>query len=250
MRPMTFALRLSLILAALLTAGAMLYFRPETDLRVATYFFDGHKFPWRSNGLFEFIHEALIPLAAIAALLFVLAIRTSRRRVEGKFFHLSPRAWLFLLLTLAVGPGLVTNLILKDNWDRARPIQIAEFGGSKLFTPPLVISNQCERNCSFVSGDAAFAFWLHSFAYVTPRRRRKVILMTGLAAGAGIGFMRILMGAHFLSDVFFAGFFTLLTSAAVYAGVYGRAALASRWREWLAPQTLAPSPAASNPAVS
>ena len=42
-------------------------------------------------------------------------------------------AW-FLVVTLALGPGVVTNLILKDHWHRPRPIDVTEFGGSFRFT--------------------------------------------------------------------------------------------------------------------
>ena len=35
--------------------------------------------------------------------------------------------WLFLAVCLGVGPGLVANLLLKDQWGRARPKHIAEF---------------------------------------------------------------------------------------------------------------------------
>ena len=45
---------------------------------------------------------------------------------------MTARAILFLTTTLALAPGLVTNIILKDNWSRPRPIDVIQFGGEEL----------------------------------------------------------------------------------------------------------------------
>jgi lipid A 4'-phosphatase len=116
------------------------------------------------------------------------------------------RAAIFLLLALAIGPGLVANTILKDHWGRARPSQVTEFGGTEDFTPALLPSRACARNCSFVSGHAALGFFLVSFAFLAPPRRRRFALAAALGAGGLIGLARIVQGGHFLSDVVFAGF--------------------------------------------
>ena len=59
---------------------------------------------------------------------------------------------------LVLGAGLVVNGILKDDFGRARPRDIEAFGGSSQFTPAFVVSHECDRNCSFSSGDGAGAF--------------------------------------------------------------------------------------------
>ncbi|MGH7125190.1 MAG: phosphatase PAP2 family protein, partial [Stellaceae bacterium] len=64
----------------------------------------------------------------------------------------------------------------------------------------------CERNCSFVSGHAAAGFGLVAFSFLTlDRRRRRVLRAGAVAAGSLIGLARMAQGAHFLSDVVFAG---------------------------------------------
>jgi len=110
------------------------------------------------------------------------------------------------------GPVLLVNGILKDHWDRARPAHTEQFGGPKHYTPPLVIADQCERNCSFVSGEAALGFTFMAFGFVarTPKRRRLGIAI-GVTIGALFGLQRIIEGGHFLSDVYFAGLFIALT---------------------------------------
>jgi lipid A 4'-phosphatase len=106
----------------------------------------------------------------------------------------------FVLLALALGPGLITNTVLKDHWGRPRPVQIREFGGSEDYRPPWAANGPCARNCSFVGGHAAMGFFVITGAWVWPRRRR-TWLLAGLASGALVGAARIVQGGHFLSDI-------------------------------------------------
>ncbi len=131
-----------------------------------------------------------------------------------------------------LGPGLVANVVLKDMWNRARPVQVEEFGGHQYYSPPMVLSNQCEKNCSFVAGDAAMGFYLQIVAYVVARRFSGPLLAAGMAAGLAAGLLRIGMGAHFFSDVIYAGVFMTLTIAGLHAAMFGPAQTLDRWRRW------------------
>lgn len=106
----------------------------------------------------------------------------------------------FAILALAIGPGLITHNVLKNHWGRARPSQIAEFGGSATYTAPWQPGSQCLRNCSFPSGHAVAGFSLITGAWLWPHRRRRWLLI-GITTGAAIGLVRIMQGGHFLSDV-------------------------------------------------
>lgn len=64
---------------------------------------------------------------------------------------------------------LIVNGIFKTFWGRARPRDIDLFGGSKAFSLPLEISNQCAWDCSFMSGHTAVAFWLLAPALLAPK---------------------------------------------------------------------------------
>ena len=139
----------------------------------------------------------------VLGLLALLVHNLVRRRAAGPF---TTRAVLLLLAVLAVGPGLVVNGVFKDHWGRARPRDVVEFGGTKTFTPAFVISDQCERNCSFVSGHASLPFALAALGFVL-RRRRRAIYAGAAVFGGLVGFGRILQGAHFLSDVIFSAVF-------------------------------------------
>ena len=70
---------------------------------------------------------------------------------------LKPRTRLIrFIVGPVIGCGLIANFYFKDNWGRARPINIQEFGGEKLI--PSYNIDQCERNCSWISGEASAAF--------------------------------------------------------------------------------------------
>ena len=112
---------------------------------------------------------------------------------------------------------------------------MTQFGGTATFSPALVPQPEAHRNGSFVAGDPCLGFMLTGFAYVLPAAAsRRRALYGGLLAGGLLGAARIMMGAHFLSDVLFAGLFMLATIALLHATLYGPQTTRARWREWLA----------------
>jgi len=121
-----------------------------------------------------------------------------------------PRHALLILLTLALGPGLLANAILKDNWGRPRPIEVMEFGGQLKFLPWWDPRGPCPKNCSFVAGEPSGAFWTLAPAALTPPHWRAVAYGAALAFGAVVGLVRAAGGGHFFSDVVFAGVFMFL----------------------------------------
>lgn len=121
----------------------------------------------------------------------------------------------FLALAITAGPGLVVNGVFKDNWQRARPYQVSEFGGTQAFTRAAVITDQCDNNCSFVSGHVACGFFLMSLILVRPLRSRQWALV-GACSGLLIGFARMADTAHWLSDVLWACPVTMISSWLVW----------------------------------
>ena len=109
----------------------------------------------------------------------------------------------FFVLSGALGPGLLVNAGFKDNWQRARPYEVQNFGGTQQFTRAGVVTDQCDNNCSFVSGHVACGFFFASLMLVQPRRRRSWAL-AGCTAGVLIGFSRMADMAHWLSDALWA----------------------------------------------
>ena len=139
------------------------------------------------------------------------------------------RVTAYLVLALLLGPGLLTNVLLKDHWGRARPYQIAVFGGDRLYTSPLHPAHQCSSNCSFVAGHPSVAFFLVAFAFLIADRKRRALAVTAsVALGLGVGFVRVVQGQHFAGDVLYSGLLNvgliwLLWRGLVPAAVVGEA---------------------------
>ena len=159
---------------------------------------------------------------------FYLSIATSlaglviTRGSARSWLHLSNTQWLFLAICLAMGPGILTNVALKDHWGRARPKQVTEFGGTKMFSPPLIPTDQCANNCSFVSGEAASIFMPFYAAGLVVPQWTAILFAVGTLCGLAAGFVRVAQGAHFLSDVIFAGVFMAMTAVLVHRAMFGR----------------------------
>ena len=179
---------------------------PQIDISLSAQFYEPRTqtFLLRSHPLGEFVRKTLpvilFGLAGVTALLGVAAWRRGR-----PLLGISPRAAAFVLASLALGPGLVVNVLLKDNWGRPRPSTITEFGGPNHYVRALLPSDQCLDNCSFSSGHAALGFWMIAFALLASPRWRRLALLVAVAFGAAVGLVRIAQGGHFLSDVLASG---------------------------------------------
>lgn len=126
---------------------------------------------------------------------------------------------LFLVLLLALGPGLVVNTIFKNHWGRPRPAQLQVFGGAE----KMPFHQVWERGASgdghsFPSGHASAAFYLICPYFVLRRRARGYALLAlagGLAYGVLMGVARMAQGGHFPSDVLWAGGIVYLVGLAL-----------------------------------
>lgn len=197
-------------------AGLVFVLVPQIDLITARAFYVGDgSFAGRQSVLVPMVREVFLWSYVAAAVLTLIGVATSIAR-QDRWAGLGATQWIFCALCLSVGPGIVANQLFKDNWGRARPRQVMEFGGDKPFTPALVQAQNCDRNCSFVSGEASSIFALFFAAAALIRRRTLVLIGSGVILGSLAGLMRIVQGAHFLSDVVFAGVFMGLTVTALF----------------------------------
>ena len=137
---------------------------------------------------------------------------------HNKKYFTNKRKMVFLLCCLLVGPGVLVNVVLKDNSiGRPRPKQTELFGGEHQFTRAFEYSGVCRKNCSFVSGHAAIGFAFLALAWVTGSN---AVFIGGVLLGFGLGLMRVAQGAHFPSDVVFS-FWTVYFSAVLLAYRFG-----------------------------
>ena len=199
------------ILACFVASSLLLAVFPHVDIYISRLFFDGSFYlarQWWTTLMHEsmgyFLYLCLGSVVALYA--WNKLSKRSCCGVDGKTV-------VYLLLVLIVGAGLTVNVVFKDNFGRARPRDIVEFGGSRHYTPPFVISGECGTNCSFSSGEAAGGFFPLALLMALSRRRA---LLLAAAAGFGIfvSFCRIASGAHFFSDTV-VSFFVMLSVADV-----------------------------------
>ncbi|QQR69696.1 MAG: phosphatase PAP2 family protein [Alphaproteobacteria bacterium] len=222
-----------IVIAGGLAAVLCLSLYPKADLAVSGLFFDSlaGNFPARMAWPFDMLHEGVQTGSRVIGVIFALGLVVSLLPRHRWLRSMGTwRVWAFLLVSLLLGPGLVANVALKDQWGRARPVQVEEFGGTAQFTPALLPSAQCDTNCSFVAGDPAFGFWLVAFAFVASPLRARRLFWMGMLAGFGLGLMRVAMGAHFASDALAAGVVIPITVALTYRIFFGQRLFEERGR--------------------
>jgi lipid A 4'-phosphatase len=192
-------------------------FVPQIDLAVSRLFYlPGRGFVLADWPPVVFLYRAvpwmtwvIFALAALAGI-WLFLMRRPIWLIDGKRL-------IFLVASVALGSGLLANIVLKDHWGRARPAQIEAFGGPRQFTPAPLMVNECASNCSFVSGHATLGFSFVALAFLlAPGALRRSATAAALAVGFVVGLGRMAQGAHFLSDVVYAALLAYGTTALLY----------------------------------
>ena len=216
---------LGIVLAIAAVVGVVFGVYPNLDIDISRLFLEPHVkafliggTPWE-----QALRQAarwlitLIALPAFIAIIGKLILPNRRMLICGS-------TALFLMLTLAIGPGLITNLILKEHWARARPIDVMSYSATTdRFTAWWDPTGTCDSNCSFIAGEPSGAFWTIAAAAVAPPQWRILAYGAAVAFGAAVGLLRIAAGGHFFTDVVFAG-------VVVYLVIWTMHGLIFRWR--------------------
>lgn len=195
----------ALAILTLVMVGISLFFYvfPGVDLSISRWFYD-------ATGGFGLADSP--PLRALrssstwimAGVLLLALFQVTRHALAGHMTGQGARRSLWLLACLVVGPGLLVNGLLKDHWGRPRPVATDLFGGDAPFQKVWVISDWCDRNCSFVSGEASSAAWLVAAALIAPRRFRPAATAMAAIYAFALSINRIAFGGHYLSDILLA----------------------------------------------
>lgn len=152
----------------------------------------------------------IISTLAIGSITLFLYNAISKKNILG----IDKKTILYIILVLSLAPGLIVNTTLKENWGRARPMDIVQFGGNKEFTPAFILSNQGGN--SFSSGHGSAAFSILGFALLA-RSRKKLWITLALSYGVAVSFARIIGGGHFLSDNLTSFFIVYIATYALYS---------------------------------
>lgn len=177
---------------------------PALDLWVSGLFYDPDQgFAINRLDAVQNFHHA-VPLVGRGLLVVALGAWWLGGRRKAPLLQRWWKPAAALALCMVFGLGALVHEVFKDHWGRARPVQVQAFGGTATFTPPWQPSDQCDQNCSFVSGHAATGFVLMAVGTLGTVRRRRWWWTMGTLAGLALGALRIAQGGHFFSDILFA----------------------------------------------
>ena len=184
---------------------------PEIDIIVSKLFFKDNVFSLRGryNGFIQFI-DHFIQFGCISIWIIYIGYYTTKAiRKNGCTII---RKQLSYVCTIACGGSIALVHFIKHHFMRCRPHYTDIFGGPAQFTNPWTYNTSAfvgQSSClSFVSGHAAIGFLLYSiaFLYTNYDSRRRYYIIIGSIVGGLFGFIRIIQGEHFLSDVIFSGY--------------------------------------------
>ncbi|OCX59701.1 hypothetical protein BFP70_18415 [Thioclava sp. SK-1] len=212
------------LLIGWIAATALFRGAPEVDLWIAALpYRTGHGFGGLVPASWEWLRLRIWDLSII---LFLVSIPlwALARKIARPVLRVSARGWAYVFWLYLLGPVIIVNGILKAYSGRARPYKIEEFGGELTFTPVLQLSDQCSRNCSFVSGEVAAAVVLSLLIWMGlelwRRHMQPWTIYFGRAVAVFItGFIcaqRIVDGRHFASDTVFAALVVLSVAWVLY----------------------------------
>ena len=184
---------------------------PILDIHISRYFFVDDKFLSEKYTFIKVLRSNLknimivIPILSLIILLLIVFMKKNYN-----FNNIYNLRFKLALLGFVIGPilgcGLIANLYFKDTWGRARPAYIVEFGGEKKYSQPFIKSDQCNKNCSWISGETSGAF---SLMFGSLLLRNHIFLLCNYILGLLVFFCRISMGGHFFSDNIYAYFFMI-----------------------------------------
>jgi lipid A 4'-phosphatase len=215
-RPLWFPDLISLVALGLLSTLPFLW--SNLDIRLQHVFYHQGENPvwfaeyWKLWRMFYTFGPWPAFAAGLGALGFLL---WSLRRPSWVRWR---RHALLVILTLALGPGLLVNVVFKDHWGRPRPRQTTEFGGRWTYHP-LLEKGLSGRGKSFPCGHSSAGYFFFVFYFILRRRRRFLSITVALATiifGTLIGLARMAAGAHFASDVLWSALIPAVVAFLLY----------------------------------
>lgn len=209
-----------IILLILICVTTPVFWLSDLDQRVAALFYrpdnGANVWPlqhgWLWDNLFRYATVFTVVIA-VGAMLIALS-----GYVFPKLMPLR-RPAIYIVLVIALGPGLVINLIFKDHWARPRPLHTSEFGGQYVYVPPLKIGNTPDK--SFPCGHCSVGFMFFMLYFLSRKRKAFYFTLTMLFSLV-MALTRMMAGGHFLSDILWSGYLVFFVAWLVYYGWYER----------------------------
>jgi lipid A 4'-phosphatase len=212
---------LFIALALALVIGLLFGMYPDLDLKLAALFYDPatKSFPLKFSRLAAFARDAAMWISWGLALPAIVALVVKLFRPDRPLL-MSGRAMVFLLVTLLLSAGILTNLTFKSYWGRPRPVVVTQFNGDLPFVAWWDPRGGCGRNCSFFSGEGATAFWTYAPAALAPPAWRPLAYVAATLFGVTTSVLRMAFGGHFFTDVATAGLVTFVVIWLAFGYIY------------------------------
>ncbi len=204
-----------LIPVLVLFTTTLVFWLTDLDISVQSWFYRSGEWKIGDYRLFSVLyHWGNIP----ALLLVIGSIVAYLLSFSKPKLAVNRRSYIYLALCLAIGPGLIVNTLLKDQWGRPRPRELVQFGGTEQYERPLQIDPESDGK-SFPCGHATMGYYFFALALVIRKRKRvlsALVLISAAVYGSLIGLARMAQGGHFLSDVIWAGALIYFVSYFLY----------------------------------
>jgi lipid A 4'-phosphatase len=196
---------------AIMFVTAIIFNLFDLDLRIQSYYYqDGWRLDhlWWVRLLYRYANIPALLISVGALMLYLYSYRQQSSYLKYR------KMALFLSLAMIIGPGIIVNSIFKDNWGRPRPREIELYGGRYAYEAPLNIDPESPGK-SFPCGHATVGFYFFAPALLFAIKKRQFyffITCFAIVFGTVIGWVRVIQGGHFVSDVIFAGGMVYLSS--------------------------------------
>lgn len=207
------------VIAILMVLSLIVFHNGKLDLAISAQFYHPDQpfaWPLANNAFWGFLHKwaaAFVATLFLGSLGIIVFLRRNSVMVRRARLYA-----VYILLVTMLGPGLLINGVLKGHWGRPRPSQTLTLGGDQAYVPPLQMGPSANFK-SFPAGHSSVGFLFVVFWFLF-RRRRPILatsaLIISVIAGFLFGMGRIVVGAHYFSDVLWAGLLTVLTASLVY----------------------------------
>lgn len=195
----------------LIAFAIFMWASPWLDDFISLFFY---KEGFHNNAWHQFVYKWAVWPATITAACGLICFIGS---FLSPYFKKYRRLGLVLFLTLAIGSGLITHLLLKDQWGRPRPRQTLAFGGDQEFRPfykPYF--NNPHTAKSFPCGHCASGFYFFVLAFIGKKTSNRRLETSGWILGSTLGVIlsltRIAQGGHWFSDTVISALIMLTTA--------------------------------------